>query len=119
MDETTALLQFRLAPLQTRRDMAMLGVLHRTVLGKGPVQIRRHFAKGSNGNLVDPREEFKGHLIKRSAFGLVAVYNRLPSTCRQQKSVKEFQRQLQLVITELAKAGCNIWKERYSPRKLW
>ena len=32
-----ALLHFGLAPLQTRRNIAMLGVIHRTLLGEGPV----------------------------------------------------------------------------------
>ena len=31
-----ALLHFNLAPLASRRDMAMLGMIHRTVLRKGP-----------------------------------------------------------------------------------
>ena len=36
VNELTSLVSFRLAPLSTRRDIAMLGVLHRTMLGKGP-----------------------------------------------------------------------------------
>ena len=36
-----ALLQYRLAPLSTRRDIAMLGLIHHTVLGQGP----KHFQK--------------------------------------------------------------------------
>ena len=31
-----ALLFFKLAPLQTRRDIASLGLIHRAILGKGP-----------------------------------------------------------------------------------
>eukprot|EP00969_Alexandrium_andersonii_P029728 1298020-Alexandrium_andersonii.AAC.1 len=31
-----ALFRFRLAPLATRRDIALLGLVHRTVLGQGP-----------------------------------------------------------------------------------
>ena len=30
-------LKWRLAPLQTRRDVAGLGLIHRTVLGQGPI----------------------------------------------------------------------------------
>ena len=36
VNEVDALVHFRLAPLSARRDMAMLGLIHRTVLGKGP-----------------------------------------------------------------------------------
>ena len=38
--ETEALLHFHLAPPGARRDM---GLIHRTVLGKGPPQFRRYF----------------------------------------------------------------------------
>jgi len=38
VDEVSALIEFHLAPLAVRRDVAMLGVIHRTVLGKGPPQ---------------------------------------------------------------------------------
>ena len=36
VNELTSLVSFRLAPLSTRRDIDMLGILHRTMLGKGP-----------------------------------------------------------------------------------
>ena len=39
IDAESALAEFNLAPLRVRRDLAMLGLLHRTALGKGP----RHF----------------------------------------------------------------------------
>ena len=35
------LLQFNLAPLRSRRDIAMLGVIHRSVLGIGPPHLDR------------------------------------------------------------------------------
>ena len=37
------LMVFNLAPLATRRDMAMLGLIHRTALNKGPVQFKQFF----------------------------------------------------------------------------
>ena len=40
LTQEDALMFFNLAPLETRRDMAMLGLIHRKVLGCGP----RHFA---------------------------------------------------------------------------
>ena len=43
MSTTEALLESNLAPLQTRRDMAMLGLIHRTVLGLGPSQFAQYF----------------------------------------------------------------------------
>ena len=36
VSEEEALTHFNLAPLSTRRGMALLGLIHRTTLGKGP-----------------------------------------------------------------------------------
>ena len=41
--EIEALEQFRLAPLPCRRDMAMLGALHRITLGDAPSQLAELF----------------------------------------------------------------------------
>ena len=38
-----ALLHFNLAPLEGRRDMAMLGLIHRCVIGRGPEHFREFF----------------------------------------------------------------------------
>ena len=43
LTEVDALVEFRLAPLNCRRDMAMLGVLHRAVLKKGPAHLEKFF----------------------------------------------------------------------------
>ena len=41
--EVTALNEFRLAPLEARRDMAMLGALHKITLGIAPAQLMALF----------------------------------------------------------------------------
>ena len=43
LSEEDALLSFKLAPLHTRRDIAMLGVIHRIALGHGPSHFRKLF----------------------------------------------------------------------------
>ena len=43
LTEVEALVEFRLAPLNCRRDMAMLGVLHRAALKKRPVHLQSFF----------------------------------------------------------------------------
>ena len=49
--EVEALVEFRLAPLCCRRDMAMLGVLHRAALKKGPEHLHKFFyLKGTTTN---------------------------------------------------------------------
>ena len=40
ISEMIALTSFKLAPLSSRRDMAMLGAIHRAVLGEGPPQLK-------------------------------------------------------------------------------
>ena len=43
LSEEEALLHYNLAPLKCRRDMAALGLLHRTTLGKGPPHFQKWF----------------------------------------------------------------------------
>ena len=42
LSKTEALMEYHLAPLKARRDMSMLGVIHRSLLGEGPEQIKKH-----------------------------------------------------------------------------
>ena len=113
-----AVVHFRLAPLAVRRDIAMLGVIHRAVLGKGPVHFQKHFqiAAVKSRKLVDPRPSFKHPLIKRSVLGLIAVYNMLPASCVALNSVKEFQRALQQVVTERSKLKRADWEDTLNSR---
>ena len=83
----------------------MLGVIHRTIIGKGPAHFKEHFKLTKSGKLQDPREQIGGRLIQRSALGLVAIYNKLPDQCKKAKTVKEFQTALQEMQRVLATAG--------------
>ena len=106
MSEKDALVHFNLAPLKARRDMAMLGVVHRTVLGRGPTHFREFFKKLASGRLEDPRGFIGGELVKRSAVGLVAVDNLLPDFCLKEKNVEGFQRKLRHVVCSVAVFTC-------------
>ena len=83
--EELALSEYALAPLASRRDMAMLGVIHRCNLGLGPAHFskffrRREHAERSFGTrsekrrhrwqLDDPRDGTHSELLARSVFGL-------------------------------------------------
>ena len=118
VDEVNALVHFHLAPLSSRRDMAMLGLIHRTVLGKGPQQFKEFFKCDVRhpAKLIDPRKESKSPLIKRSALGLVAVYNMLPPKVVALKSVSAFQKELQNIIIAYAVSGYPQWSQVLSPR---
>ena len=49
-------------------------------------------------------------LLRRSALGLVAVYNRLPEKTVVEDSVKDFQRKLVSLVKERAQANCEDWE---------
>ena len=108
-----ALLTFNLAPLCVRRDIAMLGVLHKVVLGIAPAPFEdifkrsisslRCFGFRSGPKLHDKQLEDKvGNnspiLLKRSLFGLVHVYNRLTQDVVDTGNVQQFQKRLQCIV---------------------
>ena len=125
---------FSLAPLETRRDFAMLGVLHRAVLGEGPEQLRSFFQLDLNWRrsptraaaarhekqLVEHRKEHFLEILRRSALGLVSVYNRLPAEAVREPTVKGFQRKLSDFLKDRATTEKEDWKYTFSPRvPLW
>ena len=132
MTSVEALLYFNLAPFAIRRDVAMLGLIHRTVLGKGSKHFKTFFfpaeqrrtantrlerRRQQHGKqLSDPRAYTHLNATRRSALGLVAVYNLLPAEVVQKTIVKEFQKSLQELVKERAVANCENWAETLSPR---
>ena len=127
---------FRLAPLSTRRDIAMLGLIHRTVLHRGPVHFKEFFvADASRSKAPESRHklqlsELPAHwtdfalpnsrpadYIQHSALGLIPVYNALPSSIVEgSATVSEFQAALQHLVATRMNAGCSDWARTYSPR---
>ena len=130
VDEVSALTEFNLAPLAARRDVAMLGLIHRTVLGKGPQQFSRFFksvefeskqntrraTQRHSRQLQDVRDEHYLETTRRSALGLIGVYNLLPSSAFELDNVKEFQIHMQSLLKRQATAGEVDWRETFSPR---
>ena len=119
LDEVEALDHFRLAPLPVRRDMAMLGVIHRTALGQGPAHFKEVFPSASGATtdrIEDPRRFLRHPVVKRSALGLVSVYNLLPDRIVAHRSVPAFQKSLQQLVLERAKQGRDDWQQTLSPR---
>ena len=127
-----ALLVFNLAPLNTRRDVAMLGVIHRAALKKGPEHFHCYFSLDEEhtrpGTRLQSRRAKHGrqlkeyragthlNVLRRSVFGLVTVYNLLPAWVVQLKDVKDFQYALQEHVKERAYQNCEDWHLTYSPR---
>ena len=122
-----ALQKYKLAPLSTRRDIALLGVLHRIVLGEGPPQFARWFypaqlpahsyetrlqeAKRKHGKqLHDYLDENQTALLRRSPLGLPRVYNELEPKTVACKTVRGFQKALQAQVLKEAEGGNEEWE---------
>ena len=113
-----ALHDFNLAPLQMRRDIAMLGVLHRAALREGPLHFQEFFKRHPGSlRLVDPLANCDASLLmKRSIWGLVRVYNTLGGTL-QCGTVPVFQKHLQdRAKSVVAKQLLQDWPTLYSGR---
>jgi len=122
VSDEDALIHFRLAPLSTRRDISMLGLIHRTVLGEGPVHFRAFFKLWSSPGgryrrqrhtrqLEDPCDRPScPNYVLNSAFGLVAIYNLLPQYVVDSASVKAFQGKLQDIVVYFATTHHAEWK---------
>ena len=125
-----AFLDYNLAPLSLRRDIGMLGFIHKTVLGTARPEIcelfPRELAKGTPyGTRLSSRRHTK-QLIERcdgtqtlqfyrSAFGLVSIYNVLPQDVVDKPSASSFQS----ALTEAARDCCRgggAWQSFYSTR---
>jgi len=97
----------------------MLGVVHRAALGEGPPQLRDMMRRRPGSYMLqDPCEgATTPHIMKRSIWGLLSVYNRLGSGTQNIESVREFQQYLQERVKKLLRAGqLDGWTRTYSPR---
>ena len=114
VDELSAFMSFNLAPLSLRRDIAMLCLIHRTVLGLGPQHFQRFFfaescsdrrtkrCKRHHRQLHEYRQGQYLDMVGRSALGLTSVYNLLPREIVEVNEVKVFQRLLQDLARDCA-----------------
>ena len=101
VNEKDAIEYFHLAPLRMRRDMAMLGIIHRALLGLGPDHFRTFFryVPGSNNTLRNRHsKQIVSHrcgkfldLLAHSMLGAADVFNLLPEYMVEATSTKEFQ----------------------------
>ena len=123
-----ALFEHRLAPLPARRDMAMLGLLHRVVLGAAPAQFGqffpyahgRHFPRGFRGvalrhdrQLHDPIDGSCPAIMCRSVFSLIYAYNLLPQHVVASPTAKSFQSCLQRGLKKACSRGLLHWQHLF------
>jgi hypothetical protein len=127
--EGEAMIHFNLAPLSVRRDIAMLGVIHRAALRQGPPALW-HFFQLSEPNLLrrsartsrhsmqiaEPPSGRQLEIWRRSAFGLISVYNMLPQDAVNKLQVCEFQGFLANMVKDRFVAQEHLWKSTLSTR---
>ena len=123
ISEIEALMHFNLAPLAVRRQIAILGVIHRCVLKKGPdhfndwfraTEVHAHYRTRMSTHYHDKRvavhlATHQPDLFRRSAFGAAPIYNVLPQWVVSAKSVHDFQKHLQKIVRIRAAIGRDDW----------
>ena len=132
LSELEALRDYRLAPLCSRRDMGMLGALHKLNLGNAPAQLEALFPvmgvvtenfqlqrlrgwRSRHSKQLYTAASFEStDLMKRSLFGLVHCYNQLPQCIVDSASVKQLQQRLQRALLRLAELGVPDWQALFS-----
>ena len=132
LNELQALTDWKLAPLCSRRDMAMLGALHKLNLGRAPQQLcdlfplvgapreishlplLRRLRRLHNRQLFTHCKHDSTEVMKGSVFGLVHCYNALPQSVVDLPSVKLFQRSLQQALLSFARSGAEDWPKLFS-----
>ena len=129
LTDEQALINFSLAPLVVRRDIAMLGLLYRINAGIAPdvfsryifPSSRSYFPRGlraqtlrRNRQLHDHIDGSQSRMFQRSLFGLIYTYNILPQNLVDSKSVHIFQRRLQRGLMRAAKSNIVRWQNIFT-----
>ena len=110
LNADVAFLDFNFAPPRLRRDIAMLGFLHKRVIGQCHPAVKQFLPFLAMPSMWHNKqlEPFLDNCIKyhrlheRSLFGMIHVYNRLHQSFVDLETVKGFQR----ALTDLARARC-------------
>ena len=129
LDEQSAFMTFNLAPLCVRRGVAILGVIHTAALLDGPPSLwkffRRDFGATRRVGRLPVRHSVQliewppGRdldVMRRSALGMIRVYNLLPEEAVAKCDLKSFQRTLTQLVRDRVVAGDTRWKELLSCR---
>ena len=127
--EKDAYMQHNFAPPQLRRNIGMLGLLHKRVLGEAHPIFQELFPfhddvfgslrpgehdKQLYGHLFEVNFQLQLHL--RSIFAMVYVYNRLPQYVVNKTSVTEFQKELSIIARHRCQNDIDGWEQTFSCR---
>ena len=125
-----AFLDYNLAPLSTRRDIAMLGLVYKCVFDLAHPDLCNMFTKINVGHeyltrLQDNRHRYqlkeetdgtRHEMLRRSIFGAVRIWNRLPQNIVEIPCVSKFQSALTELVRCRCRGGGAQWEETLSPR---
>jgi len=130
LTDQKAFLEYNLAPLCLRRDIAVLGLLHRIQLGEAHDDFATLFQPEVHQRAVHTRHNARRHrrqfretwgntdYFNRSIFSAVRVYNVLPEHVVEAKTVQI----LQSLLTKQARIACRAgqanWDRIYSSRHI-
>ena len=129
VSEEDAFISFNLAPLCARRDIAILGCIHRASLQQGPPGLWKFFCRNYIPHLSSARRRQRHsfqiaewpsgrdlQIMRRSALGMIRVYNLLPQEAAEKTDVKAFQSALTQLLRDRLIAGDPNWRFVFSPR---
>ena len=117
-----------LAPLELRRDIAVLGFLHKIQLGNVHPDLHCLFPREIEPPAAPTRSTARRHSLqfrehtgnsmyfKQSLFGAVTVYNFLPTHIVEARSVKTFQSMLTMDARRACQAQTPGWQTIYNCR---
>ena len=126
LSEVSAFLDFNLAPMIIRRQITALGILHKRILGLTPSVITellpfavrnplthqtRLAVRLHDKQLEDRASGIVTEMFRRSLFGYVGIYNRLPQGCINLPNVKSFQAHLQSSLRNQVQMGNPAWRD--------
>ena len=127
-----AFLDHNLAPLGTRRDIAMLGLIFKCAHGLAHDDFQHLFPRSAqvahqyetklqqHRHKLQLQEERPGThhaMLRRSVFGLTRVWNRLPKGVVAEHSVTNFQKALTSIVRTACVEDTRNWELTLSPRK--
>ena len=125
-----AFLKFNFAPPTLRRNIGILGMLHKRVLGLCHpmfqvllpfcVDVPEYSSHGNHNKLLYghlPEANFQLALFCRSVFGMTYVYNNLPQYMVDCETVSLFQKELTKVARKACEEGDPDWTDHFSCRK--
>ena len=127
LTENEAFLSFNLAPLKLRRDIAVLGLLHRVQLGEVHPDFQNLFPRENRPQVATRHaarrhgkqfQEISGssHYFNHSVFGATKVYNVMPAYAVNVGDVGSFQSMLTKDARFQCKIGATNWIRMYCCR---